>query len=145
MIHWIMVHKYNQILISWISLVILLVKSLPAMRETLVWFWIYECYSRWEKVIKINKWDREIICACVLSQSCPIFCNPMDHSQLDSSVHGISQEWVAISSSRGSSPPKDRTQVSCSFCIAGWFFTAESSGKPKTITIILIWRRKIEI
>ena len=30
------------------------------------------------------------------------------------SVHGISQvEWVAISSSRGSSPPKDGTYVSC--------------------------------
>ena len=31
-------------------------------------------------------------------------------------------EWVAISSSRGSSPRRDQTQVSC---IAGRFFTAE--------------------
>ena len=66
-IHWIMVYKYNQILIPWVSLVILLVKSLPAMQETLVQFWTCECYSRWEKVIKINKRDREIICACMLS------------------------------------------------------------------------------
>ena len=36
-------------------------------------------------------------------------------------------EWVAISFSRGSSPPRDQTQVSC---IAGRFFTAEPSGKP---------------
>ena len=38
---------------------------------------------------------------------CPPPCEPMDRSLLDSSVHGISQagilEWVAISSSRGSS------------------------------------------
>ena len=43
--------------------------------------------------------------------------NPMDCSLPGSSVHGISQarilEWVAISSSRGSSQPKDQTHVSC--------------------------------
>ena len=41
-----------------------------------------------------------------------------------SSLHGISQarvlEWVDISFSRGSSQPRDGTQVSC---IAGRFFT----------------------
>ena len=36
-------------------------------------------------------------------------------------------EWVAISFSRGSSRPRDRTRVSC---IAGGFFTAEPSRKP---------------
>ena len=51
-----------------------------------------------------------------------------------SSVHGIFQarilEWVAISSSRGSSQPRDQTHVSFISCIAGGFFTAEPSGKP---------------
>ena len=41
---------------------------------------------------------------CMLTQSCPILCGPMDHSLPGSSIHGISQarilEWVAISSSR---------------------------------------------
>ena len=41
----------------------------------------------------------------------------MDHCLPGPSVHGILQarilEWVAMPSSRGSSPPKDRTQVSC--------------------------------
>ena len=41
----------------------------------------------------------------------------MDCSPPDSSVHGISQartvEWVAISSSRGSSQPRNRTCISC--------------------------------
>ena len=37
------------------------------------------------------------------------------------------QEWVAISFSRGSSQPRDRTRISC---IAGTFFTTEPPGKP---------------
>ena len=43
----------------------------------------------------------------------PIYCSP------PGSVHGISQtrilEWVAISSSRGSSQPRDQTQVACNW------------------------------
>ena len=43
-------------------------------------------------------------------------CDPVDCSPPGSSVHGILQarilEWVAISFSRGSSPPRDRAQVS---------------------------------
>ena len=44
-------------------------------------------------------------------------CDPMDCSLPGSSVHGILQakilEWVAVSFSRGSSPPTNRTWVSC--------------------------------
>ena len=36
-------------------------------------------------------------------------------------------EWVAISFSRGSFPPRDQTHISC---IAGGFFTTEPPGKP---------------
>ena len=40
-------------------------------------------------------------------------CDPMDYSSLGSSVHGVSQArilgWVAVSFSRGSSPPTDET------------------------------------
>ena len=47
---------------------------------------------------------------------CPTLCDPMDYSLPGSSVHGIFQakilEWVAISFSRRSSQPRDRTQVS---------------------------------
>ena len=64
------------------------------------------------------------ISIAVLSWLSLALCNPMDCSPPGSSVHGILQarilEWVAISSSRGSSQPRDRTQVSC---IAGRFFT----------------------
>ena len=48
----------------------------------------------------------------------------MDCSPRGSSVHGILQarilEWIAISPSRGSSQPRDRTGISCT---AGRFFT----------------------
>ena len=44
-------------------------------------------------------------------------CNLVNYSPPGSSVHGIFQarelEWIAISSSKGSSPPRDRTWVSC--------------------------------
>ena len=67
-------------------------------------------------------------------QSCPALCNPMDCSPPGSSVHGISQarllQWVAMPSSRESSPSRDQTCVSCGSCIAGGFFTAGPPGKP---------------
>ena len=51
-----------------------------------------------------------------VAQLCPTLCHARDCSPPDSSVHGILQarilEWVAMSSSRGSSRPRDRTQVS---------------------------------
>ena len=54
------------------------------------------------------------------SQSCPTLCNPMDYT-----VHRIHQarilKWVAFPFSRGSSQPRDQTQVSS---IAGGFFTS---------------------
>ena len=57
-------------------------------------------------------------------QSCPTFCDPMDCILPGFSVHGILQtrivEWVAISFSRGSSPPRNRTSVSTSSCISRW-------------------------
>ena len=60
-----------------------------------------------------------------VAQSCPTLCNPMDYT-----VHGILQarilEWVAFLFSRGSSQPRDWTQVS------HWdSLPAEPQGKPK--------------
>ena len=60
----------------------------------------------------------------LVSQLCLTLCDAMDCSPPGSSIHGIFQtrilEWVAISFSRGSSRPRDRTRVSCT---AGRFFT----------------------
>ena len=55
-----------------------------------------------------------------VAQSCPTLSDPTDYI-----VHGILQartlEWVAFPFSRGSSLPRDQTQVSC---IADGFFTS---------------------
>ena len=59
-----------------------------------------------------------------VAQSCTNLCDTMHHSLPGSSVHRILQartlEWVAFPFSRGSSQPRDQTQVSC---IVGRFFT----------------------
>ena len=61
---------------------------------------------------------------CLVAKLCPTLCDPMDCSPLGSSVHRDFQarilEWVATPTSRGSSQPRNRTQVSH---IAGRFFT----------------------
>ena len=58
------------------------------------------------------------------AQSCPTLCDPMVCCPPGSSVHGILQarilEWVVISFFRGSSQPRDQTEV---LYIAGRFFT----------------------
>ena len=60
----------------------------------------------------------------LVTQSCLTLSYPMNWDSPGSSIHGILQaiklEWVAISFSRGSSWPRNRTQV---FCIAGRLFT----------------------
>ena len=65
------------------------------------------------------------------AQSCPTLCDPMDYT-----VHGILQarilEWVAFPFSRGSSQPRDRTQVPF---IAGRFFTSWTTREAHSIII----------
>ena len=64
------------------------------------------------------------VCEVLAAQSCLTFCYPMDCSLPGSSVHRLLQsrnlKWVAIPFSRGSSWPRDQTQV---FWIAGRSFT----------------------
>ena len=61
-------------------------------------------------ISKVDRWGE-------VAQSCPTLCDPIDCNLLGFSVHGILQariqEWIAISFSRGSSRPRDRTRVSC--------------------------------
>ena len=60
-------------------------------------------------------------CCCLVAKSYWTLLRPVDCSPPASSVHGIFQarilEWVAISFSRGSSWPRDRTCVFCVSCI----------------------------
>ena len=63
-----------------------------------------------------------------------------------SSIHGILQarilQWLASPFSRGSSQPRDRTQVSC---IAGRFFTVLANGVMVQMLLLLGQRDKTGI
>ena len=98
---------------------------------------------------KSNKWHAEtkVICrpsprlcykspSCVCAQSSPTLCSSMDCSSPGCSVHVVFQarilEWVAISSSRGSSRPRNQTCISCVSCIAGGFLTTWTLSESPT-------------
>ena len=72
------------------------------------------------------------MCVCLVTQSCPTLGNPMNCSPLAPVSMGILQarmlEWAAMPSSRGSSQPRDQTQVSC---IVGGFFTTWATRKAQ--------------
>ena len=113
-------------------------------------------------IIPGSKWSKVV-------QSCPTLCDSMDCS-LPGSSYEIFQarvlEWVAISFSRGSSPPGDWTQVShivgrhftvwvtgsLSFFLdqgSNWcplhckadFLTTDPPGKPRNIILSLLHLR----
>ena len=62
-----------------------------------------------------------------VAQSCLTLCDPVGYI-----VHGILQarilEWVVFPFSRGSSQPRDQTQVSCN---AGGFFTSGATREAQ--------------
>ena len=79
-----------------------------------------------------------------VAESCPTLCNPMDYT-----IHVILQtrilEWVAVPFSRGSSQPRDWTQVSC---IAGRFFTSWATREAQKLVVaflFLILMKNLEI
>ena len=95
-----------------------------------------------------SSWIRRNDTFCLISllsesevaQSCPTLCNPMDCSPPGSSTRGILQarirDWVAISSCRGSSRPRDQILISCSSpALAGRLShgtTREAPNIPRT-------------
>ena len=93
--------------------------KLLSLLKTIKWNW---WGVRGEEVFNFLLYMSELM--FYSSKSCPIPCDPMDCSLPGSSVPGILQgrilEWVAMPSSRGSSKPRVRTEVSH---IAGGFFT----------------------
>ena len=82
------------------------------------------CIGRWI-LYHGAPWEDPIIPACIpRHQSWPTLCNTMDWNPQGSSVHGILQakilKWVAISSSKGFSWPRDQTHISCVSCPGRW-------------------------
>ena len=73
-------------------------------------------------------------------QSCLTLCNPRDYRPPGCSVHGILQarilEWVAISFSRGSSRPKDRTHIPCT---GRRILYCEPQGSPIVLSMLNVF------
>ena len=73
--------------------------------------------ARWGLLSYLSDGQNPKICCRLVAKSCPTVCRPMDSSPAGSSVHRIPQarilEWVANSSSRGSSWPRDQTHIFC--------------------------------
>ena len=86
-------------------------------------------------------------CVCVHIQSCPTLCNPTDCSPPGSSVHGIFQasimRQVAITSSMGSSWPRDWTCFSCVSCIGRWILYHCTTWEAQNAQYTLLIGRKI--
>ena len=88
-------------------------------------------------------WIGVWVCVCVwVAQSCLTLCDPIFYSLPDFSIHGILQailEWITIPFSRGTSQPRDQTQV---FCLAGRFFTIWATGKSPWIDVTMPKKRR---
>ena len=100
------IYSVDSILICWLLLIF-------PFKYLVLLFW------SWSIIWIFLQWFHclDIICVCVRTrvhahehaQLCPTLCDTVDCSLPGSSV----LEWVAISSSRGSSSLKDRTLISC--------------------------------
>ena len=128
--------------------------SVHGISQLRILTWVDNTSSRW------SSWSRDQArVSCVSCIACRFFpteplkvkvkslshvqlCDPMDYSLPGSSVHGILQarilEWVAISFSRGSSRPRDRSRV---FLIGGRHFNLwalrKLLGKPNYAVTVL--------
>ena len=97
--------------------------------------------------IFLNQWMHACMHAKSI-QSCPTLCDPRDYSLPGSSVYGIFQarilEWVAMTSSRGSSWPRDQTWVSWVSCLGRWVLyhcATWEAGKGPGVRAILGYLR----
>ena len=96
--------------------------------------------EQWKLSISIIACPKKCLCMCAKSlQSCPTLCDPMDYSLPGFSVHWILHtrilEWVAMSSSMGSSQPRGQTHISCNSWIAGRFFAVWATEKAQKMPI----------
>ena len=99
-------------------------------------------HSRWIPYRLSHQGSNKEVCVKVkvlVAQSCPTLCDSVDCSP-SVSVLGILQakiqEWVDIPFSRGSSRPRDWTQVSCT---AGRFFTIWGTREAPRVIEVKRW------
>ena len=119
------------------------------------------CFIRWIFWTVFSKPYRSLqftlcVCVCVMRalslNRVWFFYNPVDCSLPGSSVHRILQarilEWVAISSSRAFSHPRDWTHVSCVSCIGrqiSFYHWATWEAFTRRILKTRKWRKVFQI
>ena len=91
-----------------------------------------ECVTCRKQPQLSNELSRE---RCVHAKS--LLCHPVDCSPKPPLSMGFSMprtlEWVAVSSSRGSSRPRDRNMVLMSASLIGGFFATSTTWKPRRV------------
>ena len=103
--------------------------AMPTMSWTSTeYWWKYNALETLSRQVRGALWVK-------VTQSCPTLCDPMDYT-----LHGILQvrivEWVAFPFSKGSSQPRDWTQVSR---IAGRVFTSWTTREAPCIGIWILY------
>ena len=81
----------------------------------------------------LSDWtELNTVSVCLVAWSCPTLCDPMACSPQGSPVFVIILarilEWIAISSSRGSSQLEIESMIPAASALAGRFFTTEPPG-----------------
>ena len=88
--------------------------------------------SSWHLAQRHKSPPEQVMYACLVAQSFPTLGDSVGSRPPGSSVQEISQarmlEWVAVSSSRGSSRPRGQTCISCVARIAGGFLSRWAVG-----------------
>ena len=106
---------------------------------------LHRCYGtqyskRWSSShYKMTSTKHHVSPCSYLFSRVQLFSDPMDCSPPGSSVHGISQartlEWVAMSFSKASSPPRDWTCISC---IGRWVLYCWATWEVPLLTLLLL-------
>ena len=96
---------------------------------------IQTVFSNPKQTILINtplnfSWLVAMICACLVTKSCPTLCNPVNCSPPSSSVHRILQEWIAMPSSKASA--WTRVRLLCFLHWQGGSLPLGPPGKPSS-------------
>ena len=96
---------------------------------------VQECINRLGAVRHTHTHTNSIACVYKSLQSCLTLCDRMNCSPPSSSVHGILQarilEWITVSSSGGSSQPRDQTPgIKHHLCLLHWQAGSLSLAPP---------------